>query len=232
MKIAAYINEHEQVAAFPSGAQFRLFSFEGGQWIPERDITLDITTASGLTELTARINTAIRALGDCQVALLGELRGLLRALLEENGLRTWKSAGNLYEQLSAVATCEAELAAQKTAEPSIEPQPVGNPADGHYFLDLVEVLQSETHPASRDVLLPFMQAAPFRQLDIRCDHLPRWFEGSAKALELDFTRSAEDAAGIFTLTVTLDPARSTAPRSMEAYSACARSCSKHGCSGC
>jgi len=232
MKIAAYINENEQVVAFPSGAQFRLYSLEGGQWVRERDIALQISTAMGLTELTACINGAIHALGDCQVALIGELRGLLRALLEENGLRTWKSAGNLHEQLNAVAACEADLAAQKAAEPSTEPQPVGDPADGHYYLDLVEVLQGDAHPASRDVLLPFLQAAPFRQLDIRCDHLPRWFEDAATALDLDHHRSSEDEHGVFTMTVTLEPASCGSQRSMAAYSACVRSCSKHGCSGC
>lgn len=233
MKIAAYLDAQDRLATFPEGVGFRLFALESGHWVPERDVPLDADVSMGLTELTARANAAIRALGDCRVALLGDLRGLLRLLLEEAGWRTWKSAGTMTEQLDSVAAHEAEIAAQPVELP-VEgvPQAVGDPQAGHYFLDLVEVLRAEPHPASRDVLLPFMQAAPFRLLEIRCDHLPRWFEGAAKHFGLDYSYSPEDADGIFTISVSLAPEKLGADRSLLAYASCRDHCRSHGCSGC
>jgi Fe-only nitrogenase accessory protein AnfO len=196
MKIAIYIDEHEQVATFPEGCLFRLYVLEGGFWVPECDVPLHIEVSMGLTRLTATINNAIHALGDCKVALLGDLRGLLRALLEEHGFRTWKSSGTLSEQLLQVAEKEQSLQAYEQAAAEDEarflPQLQGEAADGNFYISLAEILKESGAPASRDMLLPFLEAGAFRLLEIECDHLPRWFDAETSRLGLQVEKSEPD----------------------------------------
>lgn len=196
MKIAIYIDAHEQVATFPAGKLFRVYALENGYWVPERDVPLEVEVSMGLTLLTSTINQAIQALGECRIAVLGALRGLLRALLEEHGYRTWKSTGSLSEQLLQVAENERHLQVCEHAAAQDEerflPQQRGAPAEGLYYINLAEILKESAAPASRDVLLPFLHAGAFRLLEIECDHLPRWFDAETSRLGLQVEKSGPD----------------------------------------
>lgn len=232
MKIAAYLNAHGELTSLHSGGMFRLYQKTSSGWVSERDVAVPFHEGMALGDLVAGLHEAINRLGECRVALLVELRGMLKVLLEERGLRTWKSSGSLSEQLDHVAAQELELAKQPVKHCAVfMPACVGDPQDAHYFVDLVDILSKAPHPASRDVLLPFLQAGPFRLLEIRCDHMPRWFEGAVKTMGLDYSVSEEDAEGIFTIAVNLDTDQ-VAGRSMATYTACANSSRHHGCSGC
>jgi Fe-only nitrogenase accessory protein AnfO len=182
MEIAAYINIQEEVCEFCPEGFFRLYEQVSGTWVAKRDIALTVPEKMGLTDLILAVSRATAQFGECRVALLGGLRGMLRALLEEHGLRTWKSSGSLFEQLDNVVNREQELATPMAQSVDAAPVAVGEAGAAHFSIDLVEILQHPRHPASRDVLLPFLRSAKFRVLEIKCDHLPRWFEPEVAAL--------------------------------------------------
>lgn len=52
------------------------------------------------------------------------------------------------------------------------PQAVG---DGCYRINLASILANDSSLNSKQVLVPFMEGVPFRQLEVLCDHPPRWF---------------------------------------------------------
>jgi len=63
-------------------------------------------------------------------------------------------------------------------------------ADGHYRINLSDILNKYKNANSMDILVPLMEGplregTTYRSLEILCDHLPRWF--SQKVSDLDLT---------------------------------------------
>lgn len=58
------------------------------------------------------------------------------------------------------------------ARPLPAPESLGN---GCYRIDLAEILANDSGLNSKEVLVPFMAGVSFRQLEVLCDHPPRWF---------------------------------------------------------
>jgi hypothetical protein len=51
-------------------------------------------------------------------------------------------------------------------------------------VDLRDVMAHKTTLNSKELLLPFFQSTPFRQLEIICDHIPCWFQSELSILGL------------------------------------------------
>ncbi|MDD2335566.1 MAG: Fe-only nitrogenase accessory protein AnfO [Geobacteraceae bacterium] len=76
-----------------------------------------------------------------------------------------------------------------------KPLPVGNIRDGHYRINLAEVLNNDPRLNSKQVLVPFMEETPFLKLEILCDHPPRWFSTELKNLNLMAEFETHDTSG-------------------------------------
>jgi len=83
----------------------------------------------------------------------------------------------------------------KINRPIPAPILVGDGLDGYYRINLAEVLKNDPGLNSKEVLIPFMNAAAFRKLEIICDHLPRWFSREIDQLSLRTESKALDASG-------------------------------------
>jgi len=78
------------------------------------------------------------------------------------------------------------------AKPVPAPESLGN---GCYRIDLAEILASDTGLNSKQVLVPFMAAVPFTQLEVLCDHPPRWFARELHKLDLTVSAEQPDSSG-------------------------------------
>jgi Fe-only nitrogenase accessory protein AnfO len=108
MKIAAYINNKDQVISFRETGHVSLYDNSSGVWLKKKEISLDMKDAATFAEVRVMLKKMTSSLGDCSIFLVGELKGLHRALLEEMGFHTWKSEGTISEQLDNVAAGENE----------------------------------------------------------------------------------------------------------------------------
>jgi len=85
------------------------------------------------------------------------------------------------------------------------PQPLalGKPEEGRYRINLSALMEADRRFNSKQILLPFMAEAEFKELEILCDHLPRWFGREAFALgytwETKELRSERALASLITL---------------------------------
>lgn len=66
-------------------------------------------------------------------------------------------------------------------KPLPAPQPLG---DDRYRINLAEILNHDTTLNSKQVLVPFMSGVAFKQLEVLCDHPPRWFAKELYKLNL------------------------------------------------
>ena len=57
--------------------------------------------------------------------------------------------------------------------------------DGHYRINLADILARYRDANSMDVLVPLMEGTRFDSLEILCDHLPRWFDAKLRELNME-----------------------------------------------
>ncbi len=226
MEIAVYVDEDGKLASLYQAGRALLHTRDSnGQWQKIREAPLQMAGEMSIPVIKEALKQWVGQLGDCKVLLSAEVRGVLYSILqEEMGFHTWKSGGNLQEQLDNVERMEEAMAIQqeqalqeekaRQADESCkkkrqhsqgercddaavpEPEQIG---EGHYQIDLEAVLERDKALNSRNVLIPFMEKTLFQKLVIFCDHVPRWF--SAKLEELGLGAEFEDVEGGLKVTV-------------------------------
>lgn len=72
------------------------------------------------------------------------------------------------------------------------PQAVG---DGCYRINLASILANDSGLNSKQVLVPFMEAVTFTQLEVLCDHPPRWFARELYKLNLTVASEQPNSNG-------------------------------------
>lgn len=72
------------------------------------------------------------------------------------------------------------------------PQAVG---DGCYRINLANILANDSRLNSKQVLVPFMEAVTFTQLEVLCDHPPRWFARELYKLNLTVASEQPNSNG-------------------------------------
>jgi Fe-only nitrogenase accessory protein AnfO len=208
MKIAAYVNRQGEVASLYEAGFLRLYAQieDNGHrnWHLQQEVPFAIDPAMPLPEVKTAVHTAVAALDDdCHVLVSSEVRGLIYSILQEElQFHTWKSEGPLFQQLDTVQQKEAEQEAKKrfdlvalAGKPVPAPMLIGDPRAGNFWIDLKEALEHESRPTSREILIPFLERGRFRQLEILCDHLPKWMSWELERLDMSAESEEIDATG-------------------------------------
>ncbi|MGX7744228.1 Fe-only nitrogenase accessory protein AnfO [Rhodopseudomonas parapalustris] len=206
MKIAAYVDAEGEITKVSDKGVILLFEQHGEVWKVRKTIRFAVRPDDGLAEIHASLAAMVPELEDCRLFLSRSVRGVVNSLLQEMGVQTWQSRGPLFTQLETIARKENERAQQSARAAraerrsrrrrrrqddsgsdldEIKPVLVGDDDSGHFRLDLVRLLQEDPGLNSWDILIPFLTGTPFRQLDLVCDHIPRWFSRAMRALDMD-----------------------------------------------
>ncbi len=204
MNIAAFVNEGGEIVDFYEKGDICLFGKVAGCWAITKVLPLTLKREMGIAGVRSTLTHTVSQLGDCEVFLVRELRGILKVYLEELGYRVWKSEGSLIDQLDNVLLREQELLAEEVvAVPS--PLPVGDPGDDSYRINLVELMQSGIPHVSREVLMPFFETVPFQKLEIVCEHIQKWFPMELETLGLRVESQTQQALADGMMTVVVVP---------------------------
>ncbi|NEW89625.1 Fe-only nitrogenase accessory protein AnfO [Rhodopseudomonas sp. WA056] len=206
MKIAAYVDAEGEIAKVSDKGVILLFEQQGEVWKVRKTIRFAVRPDDGLAQIHASLAAMVPELDDCRLFLSRSVRGVVNSLLQEMGVQTWQSHGPLFAQLDTIARKENERAQQSTKASraerrsrrrrhrqggadsdldEIKPVLIGDDDSGHFRLDLVRLLRDDPGLNSWDILIPFLTGTPFRQLDLVCDHIPRWFPRAMRALDMD-----------------------------------------------
>ncbi|OAM91373.1 Fe-only nitrogenase accessory protein AnfO [Termitidicoccus mucosus] len=202
MKIASYVDEQGCPAGFYSDGVVRIYAKKQEDWEAMAEIPLRLQTDMGLGELNVVFKQMVSLLGDCRIFVVGELRGVPCAILDSMGFSLWKAGlVPIQEQLPYLAR-QIETSLAMNADFALSPEPVGNPAAGIYHFDLGRALKSNGRLNSRQLLLPFLESASFKELTVLCDHCPRWLDEELDRLNLQSDEGQWDETG---LAITIKP---------------------------
>ncbi|MDR2755557.1 MAG: hypothetical protein LBC20_07595 [Planctomycetaceae bacterium] len=187
MKIAILLGEQGMAVRFSDAGIIYIFEKRDDVWISEQKFDFLSRSYTSMSDLRSYMNLVVRWLGDCKVFAAKLSNGYYRVLLEGYGIGLWTVEGkpqhfiaqieSFYQmrQNGGVVIEDGEL------ERFIVPIPHKT---GFYRTDLRDVMLHKTALNSKEILLPFFKKTPFRQLEIICEHIPRWFQSELSALGL------------------------------------------------
>lgn len=221
MKIAAFVNPGGEVVDFFEEGAICIFEKAVESWEKIHEVPLRLKEEMGLGEVKSSLSTSISEVKDCDIFLLRNLRGGIKAMLEDHGFRVWKSQGKLTDQLESVALRVQESVVVEE-DPMPSPVPTGDVREACYRINLVELLEGGAPHVSRDVLMPFFELISFQRLEIVCQHTPKWFAMEFASLGLRVESTTPDPSGdnLLVIVVPVCGARSCPPGRRGGRSGC------------
>lgn len=185
MEIAVFLNDDGKTVSFNENGTLNVYSKEK-DWQIIKKIPFNITGIKDEDKICEEIKIMGKSLDQCRVIIASEIKGAFYTILDCMGFDIWTIDGVPEEFLEYVFRREQE---DKIEEISREeaPAPLEKQNNsGHYYIDLRTVMEGNEKVSSKQVLLPFFQNVNFKELEIYCTHVPRWFESRFKNLKLRF----------------------------------------------
>jgi len=194
---AVYLNKQDATCSLSEEGRIRVYSHNprDSSWRTARDIEFTLADCSTLPEFREKITHMINELGDCRLFIAKEVNGQLFSILEAYRFSIYEVDGKPEQFLDSIYELESKelaAAAQARTEAVTGKVPEKSDEEGRYFLDLKAALNQNPHLTSKKILLPFISERNFKQLELICDHIPKWFNGELENLGLIY--SADKAA--------------------------------------
>ena len=185
MKIAVFIDEYSHILPFYSSGIVEIYSDDESTWKCINQIPFDMSYQRDLADVQLNINMLTSEFETCSLLVVDNIKVLPSALLQERGIGVWKFSGLFLPELLDFVKTELEKALVKPEKVLVRPVLVGSEEEAEYEIDLVSVLGGNSGLNSMDILIPFMKETNFRELHIRCSHVPKWFNKVLELFQLD-----------------------------------------------
>lgn len=182
MMIAVLVNQENHVEAFENGGTIRLYEKEGSVWTSVKEFLYRTDDLVHPAIFRERLKAICDWMQPCNVLAAKRFRGTYQVVFERYGVSMWEMDGfaemnaeNFLDDISKFHSVERdnECCVSNESENTIAPI---EQKLGYYSIDLTDVMKHRTNLNSQQILLPFFKNTPFKQLEILCDHVPKWFE--------------------------------------------------------
>jgi Fe-only nitrogenase accessory protein AnfO len=178
-EIGTFVNEDGMTTLLNNPCQLIIYSKQQGSWRVVRKMSLNLGEVGGLTALRIMMGDIIGFLAECNIVIAEGFQGVALHELEKAGVGLWEVIGQPEPLLEHILSEEeksatVQIQAEKTPFPALE-----NRGNGQIFISIADVQRSGGGVTSKQVLLPILQNASFRELEILCVHVPPWLEAEA-----------------------------------------------------
>ena len=195
-KIAVLWDKDKKLASIPEAAELTVYSFDRGKWQAAESLDVTGLFEGGISSVRNRALELVKKLGNCKVIAGRNITGVLYNVFDSEGfiiseLNVFTEEGLEYlysqiaEQLKGMER-EREEAMQIPAAPS------ETEVKGDYFFDFSLLKNTGTNHSSKSTIIPFLNNADYRHLEIICDHVMPWFEEEMKKRGLNYIVKERD----------------------------------------
>jgi len=184
MEIAVFLTEYRKILPFYSSGFVEIYSNDNSKWTCINQIPFDMSYQKDLADVQLKISMLASEFEDCSLLVIENIKGLPNALLQEKGIGIWKFSGLFLPELLDFIKTELEKALVKPEKIIIGTSLIGSEQEAEYEIDLVSILGVNNGLNSMDILIPFMKETNFKKLQIRCSHLPKWFNKVLESFQL------------------------------------------------
>lgn len=183
MKIAVFVDAEGKALPLYESGTVELYNDELGTWSCVKQIPFEVTEDMNLPQIRAAILKMVAEIEDCKVFVAESIKGSPFTIFEGLGICIWKYKGFPVELLDYIREQEDKILQEKL-KPKPKPIAIGDIRDGIYKLNLVKAMETDNTISSKQILLPFFQNNTFQELEIICEHMPKWFDREFGALKL------------------------------------------------
>lgn len=185
-KVAVMLNKDCEAAALIDTYCIQVYRKDNEQWHNERNIPFSMGGAQAITQVREKIKCLIAQIEDCKVIAASEMLGLTYNIFDSYGFNVYEVHGKPEKFLDEILLSE-ELEDQNKSVKTSERgnyYPQKTDAPGNYFLNLKTLLATSPLISSKQALIPFVKDISFNELEVICDHVPKWFETFFKELNM------------------------------------------------
>jgi Fe-only nitrogenase accessory protein AnfO len=222
MKIAALVDDCSCCQPLHSSGTIRVYHAMPDGWTIDQEFNFSLQACRTIEETRTRVIDLVSSLTviGCHDLIVTHAEGFLRAILDGLGMTLWRMAGQPDAMLDQLKQLIQQRERQSsTLNPAHEPfnhgdddqlltdaqkaylpQPVSEANRDHYQINLVHSLE-RSGLNSRQLLLNFLKNSAFGELDVLCDHLPRWFEHELSAHQFKYEQQA-NVDGLIKIVIT------------------------------
>lgn len=186
VEIAVFLNSKGKTVTLNESGIIKVFLKQGEEWRVIKKIIFESEDSISLKIFRDNVKKMAEALEKCRVFVASEVKGIPYTILDSMGFNTWELDGFPDDFLEFVLKNE-ENEKDKRETPETVPVPIKNGIGENYFIDLKTEIQNNSKFSSKQILLPFLHNIKFKELEIICGHVPPWFEGEFKNLNLQST---------------------------------------------
>ena len=201
-RIAVFHDDLGALAAPTAASAVAVYVRGERDWSEDKRHSFSLPGGAGLSELREQMHALAANLGDCRIVVGAEDHGAPYGVLDKLGFYICMMDRFEAEALEGVR--KGVLAAvQQATRPQCGMLPTSRPreiAPERFFLDMCEAKITDPLFTARESILVFVETTPFEQLQIKCDHEPRWLPSFALVTGLEMEKE-ELESGLMLVTV-------------------------------
>jgi Fe-only nitrogenase accessory protein AnfO len=188
MDIAVLVNLDGKTSLFTENGIIQVFSKDPSGWHLVREKEFIVENLNDGNELRNCLGDVGDWLNDCKLLIVKRIRGIHYLALERFQISMMEIDGYPQDFLKHLEDCSNQR--KPEAKVPTEPVAIHERQPGYYYIDLQDVMSGKTSYSSKQVLLPFLKEQPFIQLEIICEHVPKWFDKELPDLNLHYDAQA------------------------------------------
>lgn len=174
MEIAVLVNSQGNTSGFEMDGMICVYHKVNCEWKIERQMEFHTENIMDSTGLHKKIREISSWLDSCKIIVVNRIRGIHYIAFEERQISMLEIKGSPEAFLEDIKECVQH---QRTGqEIPMEHNTVFELRPGYFHIDLREVMKGNTSYSSKQILLPFIKNHKFSQLEMICDHVPKWME--------------------------------------------------------
>lgn len=218
MKIAVHTDANGRPVSLYEDGVIHLYEGGGDRWSKIGEFAFALPDGASIPLVRGLVERVAANLRDCRTLISGDHNGYIYSLLgQEMGFSCWTSEGGVGDQLAMVERRQLEITAQQDASacaaagcassgcggrkasacgPEVEAPLPEDLGDGRLRVDVAAVMRKLPSLNSRQILIPVLEGGAFTEVEVICDHLPRWFAAKLAQLGLEYTSETLPGVGI------------------------------------
>lgn len=206
LTIATFLNSTGSTATPDEAGIIKLYSYDATnmQCDEIKEFEFSLLGKSSLKELRTTITDMIEKIDGCKVFVAKEIAGQMYSVLEANKFTIFESDGQPEQFLQSVIEALTENVSPQQPPIATEEKKLFEKINCHgkYYVNIIDAMNADSSLSSKKILLPFLNKKDFSQLDVVCDHIPKWFDEEIKNLGMTLT-TAKTGDSQYTATITV-----------------------------
>jgi Fe-only nitrogenase accessory protein AnfO len=183
-KIAVFWDKDKNISSMQEASELAVYSFDKEKWYAEESLDITGLYEGGIVRVRNKTFELVKKLGGCRIIAGKNITGVIYNILNSEGFIISElnvfAEDDLEYLYSQIEDQFKDMEKEREEALLIPTAPSETEEKGDYFFDFSLLKNTGTKHSSKSTILPFLNNADFRNLEIICDHVMPWFEEEMK----------------------------------------------------